>query len=367
MAKQHRRVNQVESRFTHCHAELKTMRAMLLTRIAPVTATSQPLEMREMPDPLPGAHELLLEVYACGVCHTELDEIEGRLLPPKLPLVPGHQAVGVVVGVGAGVTLHKPGDRVGVGWIASACGACRHCRAGHENICPDFQATGLHRDGGYAERMTVHECFAYALPKTLSDIQAAPLLCAGAIGYRSLRLTGLRNGEALGLTGFGGSAHLVLQMAKLLFPDSPVCVFARNPEQRQFALRLGAQWAGDTSEWPPQPLNAIIDTTPAWLPVLEAMRRLESGGRLVINAIRKESGDRDVLTQIDYSEHLWREKEIKSVANVARSDIVEFLQLAARLPIAAEVETYALADANRALIDMKARRIRGAKVLHIGA
>ncbi|MGR8932863.1 MAG: zinc-dependent alcohol dehydrogenase family protein [Gammaproteobacteria bacterium] len=343
------------------------MRAMLLTNIAEVAETTRPLHLHEMPDPLPAAHEILLEVRACGVCHTELDEIEGRLAPPKLPLIPGHQVVGTVTAVGEAVTLHKPGERVGVGWIAAACGTCRYCREGNENLCAAFQATGLHRHGGYAEKMTVHERFAYALPQALSDTQAAPLLCAGAIGYRSLRLTGLRDGDNLGLTGFGGSAHLVLQMARHRYPRSPVYVFARSAGERAFAQQLGAAWAGDTRETPPQPLHAIIDTTPAWLPVVEALRNLAPGGRLVINAIRKESGDRDVLLTLDYADHLWREKEIKSVANVARNDVAEFLHLAAQLQIKPEVETYPLAEANRALRELKSGRIRGAKVLLIGA
>lgn len=342
------------------------MRAMLLTNTAPLAENSQPLAMHDLPDPIPGPHEVLLEVRVCGVCHTELDEIEGRLLPPALPVVPGHQIAGVVSAVGNAVTLHKPGDRVGVGWIASACGECPYCRAGNENLCAQFQATGLHRHGGYAEKMTVDERFAYPLPNGLSDIQAAPLLCAGAIGYRSLRLTALSNGDCLGLTGFGGSAHLVLQMAKHLYPDSPIYVFARSPEEQTFARQLGAQWAGDTRDTPPQPLQAIIDTTPAWLPVLEALRNLAPGGRLVINAIRKESGDLNTWLTLDYAQHLWQEKEIKSVANVARNDVIEFLDLAARLQIRPEVETYALAEANRALIELKTRHIRGAKVLLIG-
>lgn len=342
------------------------MRAMLLTNITAVTETSQPLQMNDMPDPAPGPYEVLLDVRACGVCHTELDEIEGRLPPPKLPLIPGHQVIGIVAAAGAAVTLLKPGERVGVGWIAASCGECRYCRDGNENLCAAFKATGLDRHGGYAEKMTVHERFAYALPEALSDTQAAPLLCAGAIGYRSLRLTGLRDGESLGLTGFGGSAHLVLHMVKHLYPQSPVYVFARNAEERAFALQLGAAWAGDTRDRPPQPLQAIIDTTPAWLPVLEALRNLAPGGRLVINAIRKENADREALLNIDYPGHLWREKEIKSVANVTRRDIGEFLQLAAHLQIKPEVETFPLADANRALRELKSGRIRGAKVLLTG-
>lgn len=341
------------------------MKAMVLNKTALIAENPRPLELIELADPVPGDNQVLLNVRVCGVCHTELDEIEGRLEPPSLPVVPGHQVVGDVIQAGKSVTLHKPGDRVGVGWIDSACGHCRYCLEGNENLCAEFRATGYDSNGGYAEKMVVDERFAYALPSVLSDIHTAPLLCAGAIGYRSLRLTDLKNAEPLGLTGFGASAHLVLQMARYLFPDSEIFVFARNPEERQFALQLGAAWAGDTTDQPPQLLDAIIDTTPAWLPIVSALERLAPGGRLVINAIRKENADKQALLQLDYPQHLWREKEIKSVANVARSDVIDFLKLAADLNIQPEVECYPLEDANRALVEIKNKRVRGAKVLVI--
>jgi propanol-preferring alcohol dehydrogenase len=255
---------------------------------------------------------------------------------------------------------------VGVAWIYDACGRCRFCTAGEENLCPDFRATGRDADGGYAEYMVVPERFAYPIPAVFTDVEAAPLLCAGAIGYRSLRLTGLRDGDILGLTGFGASAHLVLKMARHRFPHGTVFVFARSPKEREFARELGASWAGDTAERSPEPCHAVIDTTPAWKPVVEALANLEPGGRLVINAIRKEDADKEYLLKLDYPEHLWLEKEIKSVANVARRDVVEFLELAADIPIRPAVEEFALEEANRALVELKEQRIRGAKVLAIG-
>lgn len=335
---------------------------MVLKRVCDLRHHNAPLEFDDVPTPVPQAHQILIAVSACGVCHTELDEIEGRT-QPHFPVIPGHQVVGEVVSTGVAVTRFKSGDRVGVAWIFSACGKCRFCQAGHENLCPEFQATGCDANGGYAEYMTAFEDFAYRIPGAFSDVQAAPLLCAGAIGYRSLRLTGLEDGQRLGLTGFGASAHLVLKMVTHRFPRSQVCVFARSARERSFAMDMGAVWAGDTVEAPPDLLDSIIDTTPAWKPVVSALAALKPGGRLVINAIRKETRDLDNLLTLDYARHLWMEKEIKSVANVARKDVSEFLDLAAEIPILPVVQTYALSDANRALMDLKARRIRGAKVL----
>ena len=341
------------------------MKAMVLTRISDLRDDRNPLEMREVADPVPGEREVLLRVLACGVCHTELDEIEGRTAPPRLPVIPGHQAVGRIEETGGGVGRFKKGDRVGVAWIYSACGRCKFCRTGRENLCVDFRATGRDVDGGYAEYMTVSQDFAYAIPEVFSDIEAAPLLCAGAIGYRSLQLTGLRDGQRLGLTGFGASGHLVLLLVKHKFPKAKVFVFARAQKEREFARELGAVWTGDTDDASPEKLDAVIDTTPVWKPVVEALRNLDAGGRLVVNAIRKENVDQDYLLKLDYPVHLWMEKEIKSVANVTRADVSEFLRLAAEIPIRPEVEVYPLEEANRALLDIKERRIRGAKVLKV--
>ncbi len=333
------------------------MKAMVLPRVTSLDETDSPLEWVDLPRPQPGPGEVLIRVAACGVCHTELDEIEGRAAPPRLPVVLGHEVVGRVAGLGAGVTKLQAGERVGVGWIHASTGG------DDENLSPGFRATGRDADGGYAEYMTVGEDYAFPLPEVFSDEHAAPLLCAGAIGYRALKLTGLRDGDRLGLTGFGGSAHLVAQLARHLYPRTSIHVFARDPATREFARELGAAWAGDTAERSPEKLHAIIDTTPAWKPVVEALANLRPGGRLVINAIRKESADQDYLLRLSYPDHLWLEKEIKSVANITGRDVAEFLPLAAAIPLRPQIETYRLADANRALLELKRGRIRGAKVL----
>ena len=336
------------------------MKAMVINRISSLKDDASPLDLVELPVPEPGAGEIRIRVAACGVCHTELDEIEGRTAPPRLPVVPGHEVVGRVDKLGAGAVRFRIGDRVGVGWIHSSSGAV------DENLSPSFRATGRDADGGYAEYMTVPEGYSYPIPAVLSDVEAAPLLCAGAVGYRSLRLTGIKDGQSLGLTGFGGSAHLVLQLVRHLYPSTDVYVFARDPEARAFALSLGAVWAGDTPERAPVALDAIIDTTPAWRPVVEALANLKPGGRLVINAIRKEERDKEALLALSYGDHLWLEKEVKSVANVTHWDIAQFLPIAAEIPLRPEVQTYPLEEANRALLELKHGRVRGAKVLLIG-
>jgi len=341
------------------------MKAMILPSLTDLSQNMNPLEWVNLPDPVPGPREVLLKVTACGVCHTELDEIEGRTPPPSLPVVLGHQVVGVVVSKGEQVTQFEEGDRLGVAWIFSSCGTCTYCREGNENLCSEFKATGRDVHGGYAEKMTVPADSAFRIPESFSDTEAAPLLCAGAIGYRSLRLTGIRDGQNLGLTGFGASAHLVLKMAQHIYPDTAIYVFARSKKEQDFALELGAVWAGSAEERPNEKLDAIIDTTPVWKPVVEALQHLKPGGRLVINAIRKEDVDKEYLLQMDYPSHLWMEKEIKSVANVARSDVQEFLELAAEIPIKPEVQEYPLKNANLALLELKTRKIRGAKVLRI--
>ncbi len=335
------------------------MRAMLLPRTVSLAETKQPLELADIPVPVPQPGQVLIRVFACGVCHTELDEIEGRTTPPTLPVVPGHEVVGRVERLGPGVTRHCVGDRVGVGWIWCSNGSA------DENLQPEFRATGRDANGGYAEFMTVPENYAYPIPNVFSDAQAAPLLCAGAIGYRALRLAQLANGQRLGLTGFGGSAHLVLQLARHMFPSTDVYVFARDESSRQFARQLGAVWAGDTADPAPEQLDAIIDTTPAWKPVVEALANLRPGGRLVINAIRKEDRDQNELLRLSYHIHLWMEREIKTVANITQHDIRQFLPLAAEIPIQPQVETYSLEDANQALMDLKFKPVHGAKVLQI--
>jgi len=341
------------------------MKAMVLKRITSLVENRAPLDLVEMPVPEPKEHEILLKVSVCGVCHTELDEIEGRTPPSLLPIIPGHQVVGRVVKQGPGASRFRTGDRVGIGWIHSACGVCDFCLFGRENLCDGFKATGRDAHGGYAEYTTVHEKFAFPIPELWSDAEAAPLLCAGAIGYRSLRLAALHDGNNLGLTGFGASAHLVLMMARHLYPKSRSFVFSRTEGERLFARELGAVWAGSTEELSPEKMHAVIDTTPAWMPVVGAMRNMEKGGRLVINAIRKEEGDKEALLKLDYPHDLWMEKEIKTVANITRKDVEDFLKLAAEIPLRPEIQEYALEDANTALVELKERKVRGAKVLRV--
>ena len=356
------------------------MKAMLLREAAPLAQNPSPLSLEDLPEPKIDAGEVLIRVTACGVCHTELDEIEGRMRP-RLPMILGHQVVGVVEEVQSLQTLDMPsnsrsrersdsviqiGDCVGVAWIASACGKCEHCLSGNENLCAEFKATGRDIDGGYAEYMKIRADFVHPIPSSLSDSEAAPLLCAGAIGYRSLRLAKIQDGQSLGLMGFGGSNHLVLKMARYKYPNSKIFVFSRNAEEREFALSLGADWAGTIDQSPPAELEAVIDTTPVWSPIVEALKHLSPGGRIIINAIRKEEADKEVLLRLDYPSQLWMEKEIKSVANVTRADVREFLQLAAAADIKPEFQEFELKDANRALIEMKQGRIRGSKVLRVG-
>lgn len=311
------------------------MKAMVLKKLCNLKQNQRPLELMDMSVPIPCDREILVKISACAVCHTELDEIEGRTAPPRLPVVPGHQVVGRVEAVGSKVNAIKTGDRVGVAWIFSACGRCKFCLAGTENLCPAFEATGRDANGGYAQYMVVAEDFAYAIPDIFSDVQAAPLLCAGAIGFRSLRLTGLKDGQILGLTGFGASAHLVLKMVQHRYPHTKIYVFARSAKERAFVGELGAVWTGDVTERAPHQLDCIIDTTPAWEPVVAALANLESGGRLVINAIRKEGDNRCLLN------------------------------LAAKINLQPEVQLFALEQANEALLELKAGKIRGAKVLKI--
>jgi alcohol dehydrogenase, propanol-preferring len=339
------------------------MKAFIIDQVYNLATESNPLKLVEIPIPEPQEGELLVKVNACGICHTEIDEIEGRTPPAVYPMVPGHQVVGIVEQTrGSGTDIRK-GDRVGIAWIWSACGKCSYCLSGNENLCADFKATGRDVNGGYAEYLVVPEQFAYPIPGSFTDTEAAPLLCAGAIGYRSVALTGMKGGERVGLTGFGASAHLVLKMIRYRFPQSEVYVFARSPVERYFALELGARWAGDTHEKPPCLLDCIIDTTPVWEPVVYAMECLRPGGRLVINAIRKESTDKGSLLQIDYPRHLWMEKEIKSVANVTSRDVRSFIQIAAEMLLKPEVEIYPFGNANQAIMDIKQRKIKGAKVL----
>jgi len=338
------------------------MKAQILKQIVKLDENPKPLELADAAIPHPDSKEILVKVSTCGICRTELDEIEGRI-KPKLPVILGHEVVGRVEKSGSRVTKFSLGDRVGIAWINSACGECYFCKRGNENLCDHFQATGCDVDGGYAEYTVVSEDFAYLIPKRFTDLNAAPLLCAGAIGWRALKLTGIEDGETLALYGFGASAHIVLQIVKYKFPNSKVFVFTRSkgdPPSR-LAEEEGADWLGVTGEDPPEKYNRAIDTTPAGVPVMEGLRNLEKGGRLVMNLIRKETP----IPELDYVKYLWQEKEVKSVTNITRRDVREFLSLAAEIPIVTEVNEFKLEEANEALAALKKGRYRGAGVLRI--
>jgi propanol-preferring alcohol dehydrogenase len=332
------------------------MKAMVLQEISQIE--KEPLKMVDLPDPVPGPKEILIKIFACGVCHTELDEIEGRL-PPKLPMVLGHQIVGRVEKIGSETTKFNLRDRVGIAWINSACGKCHFCQGGHENLCSGFQGTGCHTHGGYAQYTVVSEDFAYPIPERFSDAEATPLLCAGAIGYRDLILSGIKKGQILGLFGFGASAHIVIQIAT--YWGCEVFVITRSEEHRKLAKKLGASWTGRPEETPPKKLHCAIDFTPVGETVPYALRVLEKGGRLVLAVIRK----RNLIPPLDYAQLLWDEKEIKSVANITRKDTQEFLPLAAKIPITPEVQEFKLEEANQALFLLKQGKIQGAGVLRI--
>ncbi|MEM2289388.1 MAG: zinc-dependent alcohol dehydrogenase family protein [Candidatus Hadarchaeales archaeon] len=332
------------------------MKAAVLRRTANIE--EYPLSLEELPAPSPAEGEILIRISVCGICRTELDEVEGRL-KTKLPVIPGHQVVGRVE-EGAG---YERGERVGVAWIYWACGKCRFCLQGMENLCPQFRGTGCDVDGGYAEYMVVPREFAYPLPPIFSDAEAAPLLCGGAIGYRALRLTGMKDGEVIGLYGYGSSAHVVHQLIRHFFPSSEVYVFTKRRGDRasELAKKQGADWVGETGDTPPKKLHRALDTAPSGETVREALRNLERGGRLVMNLIRKESP----IPELDYVMHLWQEKEVKSVANITRQDVREFLKVAAEIPIRPEVTEFRLEEANRALIALKRGEYRGSGVLRI--
>ncbi|MHC4682387.1 MAG: zinc-dependent alcohol dehydrogenase family protein [Planctomycetota bacterium] len=315
------------------------MKAMILEGQASIE--ERPLRLADLPTPLPDEKEILVKVSVCGACHTDLDEAEGRLTPTKSPIVPGHQVVGRVADKGKAVTKFGIGDRVGITWLFSSCGECEFCRAGRENLCKQAKWTGKDADGGYAEFTVIGEDYAYPVPERFSDAQAAPLLCAGVIGYRTLRLAEIKDGQKIGLLGFGASAHIVIQIVKHRFPNSPVFVFTKMAEHAELARSLGAAWTGFSGEQPPEKPDKIMDFTPV--------------GECV----------RDALA-LDYAQYLWLEREIKSVANVTRKDAEEFLPLAARIPIVPTVEEFPLTQANQVLCSIKHSRLRAAAVLNVG-
>lgn len=332
------------------------MQAMVLC--SPQRIEENPLVLTDVSDPQPAPGQVRLKVRACGVCHTDLHTAEGELKLPKLPLIPGHQIVGVVDAVGVGATRYRVGDRLGVGWLGWACGACDFCRRGEENLCPQARFTGLHVDGGYAQYAVVDERFAYPIPAGFTDVEAAPLLCAGIIGYRSLRLSGIQPGGRLGLYGFGASAHIAIQVA--CYWGCEVYVFSRGEEHRRLAQELGAAWTGQAQETPPYPLDAGITFAPAGWIVPLALGHLRPGGTLAINAVYMSP-----IPEMRY-DLIYGERVLRSVANFTRQDAEEFLRLAAEIPVHTEVEVYALAEANAALQRLKGGEIRGSAVLEVG-
>jgi propanol-preferring alcohol dehydrogenase len=333
------------------------MRAMVLGQPAPVEGA--PLHLREVPTPTPAAGEVRVRVHCCGVCHTDLHTVEGELSLPKLPIIPGHQVVGIVDAIGAGVQNFRGGERVGIPWLNWTDGTCRYCRAGQENLCDHARFTGLQVDGGYAEYVVINENFAYQIPQQFSDLNAAPLLCAGMIGYRSLRLSNVPEQGRVGLYGFGASAHIVIQLARHLGHE--VYVFTRAPRHRELAKRLGAVWVGGAEEKTPEELDSAIIFAPAGALVLDALRAVRKAGTVALAGITMSP-----IPQMDYS-LIYHEKILRSVANLTRQDAREFLALAAEVPVRTEVQTYPLELANQALSDLKHSRVEAAAVLQIAS
>ncbi len=329
------------------------MRAWSVRRPGPVD--TGPLESVERPVPSAGPGELLVKVRACGVCRTDLHVTEGDLPVHLAGVTPGHEVVGEVVEAGPG-SLHVPGDRVGVAWLRSTCGACRFCRRGAENLCERSTYTGWDANGGYAEYLVAPDAYVYDLPANRSDVEVAPLLCAGIIGYRSLRRSELPPGGRLGLWGFGGSAHLTAQIA--LAEGAEVYVFTRAPAARRLALELGAAWAGDSFDASPEPLDSAIVFAPAGELVPAALERLDRGGTLAIAGIHLTD-----VPPLDYQRHLFQERQVRSVTANTRADGAEFLRLAGRLPLTVATQPYPFAEADRALGDLAADRVNGAAVL----
>lgn len=332
------------------------MRAMQLKKAQ--AAEQRPLELVELPMPQPAAGQVRLKVSLCGVCHTDLHTVEGDIHPPRMPIVPGHQVVGVVDALGKGVKKVQLGDRVGVPWLYDTCGECRYCLSGQQNLCPQARFTGFDVDGGFAKYMLAEADFVLPLPEAIPDMQAAPLLCAGIIGYRSLRLADLQPGERLGLFGFGASAHLAIQVAR--YWGCEVYAFTRSQEHRAHALELGAAWAGGAEDRPPELLDRAVTFAPVGSLVPLVLEKLRPGGTLAINAIHMSD-----LPSMPY-QLIYGERTLRSVANATYQDGVDFLKLAAEIPVRATTSSYDLGDANQALLDLKHSRINGEAVLQVG-
>jgi propanol-preferring alcohol dehydrogenase len=332
------------------------MRAMVLGQTGDMAAA--PLMLRDVPAPEPGPGEVLVEVNVCGICRTDLHVIEGELEHAKLPLIPGHQAVGTICGIGSAVTTRRTGERVGIAWLQGTCGQCEHCRSGRENLCRAARFTGYQVDGGYAEYAVVPAPFAYPIPSAFSDEEAAPLLCAGIIGYRALRLSRVQPGQRLGLYGFGASAHIAIQIARHWGCDVYVC--SLKAEHRTLARDMGAVWVGEASQAPPVPLHASIIFAPAGELVLPALGALERGGTLALAGIHMST-----IPPINYDRDLFGERMICSVTANTRQDGLDLLREAATIPIRPHTQRYPLIQANHALQSLKAGAIRGAGVLAV--
>jgi propanol-preferring alcohol dehydrogenase len=329
---------------------------MVLEEPRPIA--ENPLVERDLPVPEPGPSQVRLNVIACGVCHTDLHIVEGDLSLPGLPVVPGHQIVGEVDALGEGVDRFSAGDLVGAAWVRSTCGSCAYCTSGRENLCDDARFNGFHTDGGYAEYVVVEADFAYALPDGFPALQAAPLLCAGIIGFRSLKLSGARAGSRLGLYGFGASAHVTIQVARHM--GCEVYVFSRSEEHQRHAEELGAAWTGQAEDTPPNELDCSIIFAPAGGLVPEALRVLAKGGTLALAGIHMSP-----IPQMDYG-LIYGERVVRTIANSTRADAEALLALAAEIPIRTDVEVYPLSEANRVLQRLKSADIRGAAVLEVG-
>jgi len=329
------------------------MKAMVLER------PGEPLRLRELPDPVPGPGQILLDVHACGVCRTDLHILDGELDRPKLPLIPGHQIVGTVTALGAGVERFQVGERAGVPWLGWTCGACRYCRDGRENLCDRALFTGYQIDGGFAEAAVAEARFTFPIPEGYPDLQAAPLLCAGLIGYRTLRLAtqAVADTERLGFYGFGAAAHILIQIAR--HEGRKVYAFTRpgDTAAQRFALELGAEWSGGSDETPPEPLDAALLFAPVGDLVPTALRAVVKGGTVVCAGIHMSA-----IPSFPY-ELLWGERTLRSVANLTRKDALEFLTLAPQVPIKTQVDPFPLAQANEALAALRGGRVRGAAVL----
>ena len=332
------------------------MQAMLLKK--PGKIEENPLQFTEIPIPEIGPKEILVRVQVCGICHTDLHTVEGELPLPKLPLIPGHQIVGTVEKKGKDTKLFKIGDRVGIAWLNSTCGKCEFCKSGKENLCELAKFTGYHLDGGYAQYTVIQEDFAYPVPDKLSPAETAPLLCAGIIGYRALKLSEIKPGKRLGLYGFGASAHIAIQIA--IHWNCEVYVFTRSTEHQKLALKLGAVWAGIAEQTPPQKLHSSIIFAPAGELVPLALKALNKSGTLALAGIYMTP-----IPQLDYTEHLYYEKTLRSVANNTRKDGEELFGLAEEIPIRTTVSVFPLKEANQALQLLKQGKINGAGVLEI--